>query len=274
MAGGIFQMKFNRNALLISISALGMAALASCVTITSTSEETYYVTEYVTENRTEQYSEVVPVNVVASGEDILTPYINWGSPALVFQGLQNVSYFGYDLSDLPTHDTEKIKIAFGKQQYYEYTIVRVYDMSARGQVLGPPIIAPGDGFPPPGIKREILTMQGETSTFNNWLDMANWKLNYALLLGGKTDIWLNYDGPYTLEISRHGKNNIAVIISGASEPQNMRSNVFRSWVDSSTQYVTRSGERPVPYQLEKKTARQRAVLTSRQAPFWELFLPK
>ena len=267
-------MSFLRAAVLFVITVMLTITSASCVTVASTREETYYVTEYVTENRTESFSEVVPVSVVTPGEDVLAPCISWSNSVFRFNGIKHVWYYGFDLSGLPSHANEKIKLAFSKQQFYEYTAVSVFDMSARGQLLSPPLISTADEAPPAGIKREMLNMTGDSSTFDNWLNMANYKLNFARFIGGRSDLWLNDERPYTVEFSTRGVTDIAVIISGPSAPQNMRFNAMRSWTDSDIQNVTRSVERPVPYQLEKKVAKQRTVTQSRQAPFWELFLHK
>jgi hypothetical protein len=260
--------------LLIPAAALVMAASASCVTIVTPAEETYYVSEYVTENRSEPFTETVPVTTTVSGEDILTPYITWSGTAFMFKGTRNVWYYGYDLKGLPTHDSEKLKIAFSKQEFYEYAAVSLFDMTPRGQILAPPQVLPTDTPAPPNLIREMLTMKGETTTFDNWLNLANLKLNFALFLGGRSDLWLNYEGPYTAEFSLKNGRDLAVIVSGPSEPQNMRFNVMRTWSDNTQQYITRSGERMAPYQLEKKVPKQRAVMHSRQAPFWELYLPR
>jgi hypothetical protein len=120
----------------------------------------------------------------------------------------------------------------------------------------------------------MLIMQGDSSTFGNWLNMANFKLNFALFLGGRSDLWLNYEGPYTVEFSIKGGRDLAIIIGGPTVPQNMRFNVMRTWSDKTQQYITRTGERTVPYQIEKKVPKQRLVMLSRQVPFWEPYLPK
>jgi len=267
-------MNYAYSRLLIFTAVLLAVASASCVTIVTPGQETYYVTEYITENRSEPFSEVVPVNVAIAGEDILTPYISWSGAAFAFRGTRHVWYYGYDLSGLPLHDSEKFRVAFSKQQFYEYTAVSLFDMSARGQILEPPLISASDPTLPYGIRREMLTMQGDSSTFDKWLNLANLKLNFALFLGGRSDLWLNYEGPYSAEFSLKGGRDLAVIISGPTVPQNMRLNAFRTWTDNNQQYTTRTGERMVPYQIEKKVPKQRAVLQSRQAPFWEPYLPK
>jgi hypothetical protein len=141
-------MNYLYSRILIIATLLLSAISASCVTIVAPGEETYYVTEYITENRSEPFSEVVPVAASISGEDVLTPYISWSGMAFVFNGIKHVYYYGYDLSGLPLHDSEKIKIAFSKQQFYEYTTVSLFDMSARGQILAPPLISAGDEPPP------------------------------------------------------------------------------------------------------------------------------
>jgi hypothetical protein len=264
---------FNSHRLAI-FAVLLIVTSASCVTVVTPGEETYYVTEYVTENRSEPFSEVVPVPAFITGEDVLTPHISWSGEAFIFKGIKHVRYYGYDLSGLPAHDSEKIKISFSKQQFYEYTAVSILDMSSRGQILAPPLISSSDVIPPPGIKRELLTMQGNSSSFDNWLNLANLKLNFALFLGGRSDLWLNYEGSYVAEFKIKDARDIAVIISGPTAPQNTRFNVMRTWSDNTLKYVPGSGERPVPYQLEKQVPKQRTVTQSKQVPFWELFLPK
>lgn len=251
-----------------------VAMSASCVTMESPHQETYYDTEYISENRSEPFTEVVPVREVITGEDILVPYISWSNASLSFKGIKHIWYYGFDLSDLPGHENEKIKISLGKQQFYEYTTISIFDMSPRGQLLQPPLISHEDKLAPSDIKREMIAMQGDTGTYNNWLNLANLKLNFAMFIGGRSDIWLNYEGPYTVEFSTKGAGNIAVIICGPTVPQNMRLNVTRTWTDNNVKYITVSGEHAVPYQLEKKVAKQRTVIQSRQAPFWELYFAK
>ena len=251
-----------------------MAFLMSCISIPTSYEETYYVTEFVTENRSEPFSEIVDVATTITGEDMLSPCISWGAAAFAFKAVKHVWYHGYDLSALPAHASETIKVMFSPQQFYEYTSVSIFNMAPRGQILAPPTILATDEPPPSGFRREILTMTGDSSTFQEWLDMANFKLNFALLLGGRSDLWLNYEGPCTVECNTRGARDIAVIISGPSRPQNMRFNVARTWSDTTNRQVMRTSERSVTYQVEKKTPRKRMVTGTRQAPFWEIFLPK
>lgn len=250
------------------------AVFLSCISIPTSHEETYYITEYVTENRSEPFSEMVDMTAIITGEDILSPYISWGAEAFSFKSVKHVWYHGYDLSPLPAHDNETIKVMFSPQQYYEYTSVSIFNMAPRGQILAPPAILTTDEPPPSGFRKEILTMKGDSSTFQEWLDMANFKLNFALLLGGRSDLWLNYEGPCTVECNTRGAKDIAVIISGPTLPQNMRFNVVRTWSDNSTRQVMRTGQRSISYQLEKKTPLKRVIAGTRQAPFWEILLPR
>lgn len=259
--------------LVLIIAALPAFCL-SCISIPTSHEETYYVTEYVTENRTEPFSEMVDVATTITGEDVLSPYISWGADAFAFKTVRHVWYHGYDLSALPSHESETIRVMFSPQQFYEYTAVSIFNMAPRGQILAPPAILTTDKPPPPGFRREILTMKGDSSTFQEWLDMANFKLNFALLLGGRSDLWLNYEGPCTVECNTRGARDIAVIISGPALPQNMRFSVTRTWSDTSRQQVMCTGERSVSYQVEKKVPHKRMVAGTRQAPFWEAFLPE
>ena len=255
------------------IAAL-IIALSSCVTVPASREETYYVTEYVTENRTEPFSEMVDEAVIISGEDVLLPYISWGAEAFIFKSVKHVWYHGYDLSGLTSHESETIKIMFSKPLFYEYTMVSVFNMAPRGQILAPPAILASDEAPPAQFRREILTMTGNSSTYQDWLDMANFKLNYALFLGGRSDLWLNNEEATAVECNTRGAKDIAVIISGPTLPQNMRFSVMRPWSDTSHQQVTRTGERSVDYQVEKKVPRKRTVAGTRLVPFWETLLPR
>jgi hypothetical protein len=267
-------MKLPASYLLIVTTLLSVVVVPSCITIDTPGKETYYVTEFVTENRSEPFSETVPVTTFISGEDVLAPDIAWSGEAFVFKGIKHVWYHGYDISGLKAHENEKIKVIFSKQQFFEYASIFIFDMSPRGQILSPPRISAADKAAPPDIMRDFLIMQGNSSTFDKWLNLANFKLNHALLLGSKSDLWLNYQGPYAMELDTKGATSIAIIVGGPSVPQNVRFNAMRTWSDSTVKYVTRSGERSVTYQIEKKVAMQREVTTSRQAPFWEPYLPK
>lgn len=120
------KMKMLRKLLLIASSIAITSSLASCVTIVSPLEETYYVTEYVTDTHLETFSETVPIATVTTGEDTLIPYLPWNNPSLAFKGHTHVWHYGYVLNSLPRHDDEKIKITFSRQQYYEYTTVQVF----------------------------------------------------------------------------------------------------------------------------------------------------
>lgn len=256
---------------IFTISAILLALSSSCVTVPSAHEETYYATEYVMENRTEPFTEMVDMASTITGEDVISPCISWGADVFTFKAINHVWYHGYDLSGLPSHENETIRVIFSRQQFYEYTTVSIFNMAPRGQILAPPAILASDERPPAGFKREFLYMKGDSSTFQEWLDMANFKLNYALFLGGKADLWLNYEGPCTIECNTRGAKDIAVIISGPTLPQNMRFSVIRAWSDTCHRQIMRTGERTVSYPVEKKIPRQRVVSDIRRVPFWEIW---
>lgn len=249
-------------------------AFQSCLTVVSFSEETYMSTEYYSENLTETYFKKIPQITTISGEDIITTCIAWSNGLFKFKGHQRVWYYGYDLSQLQPHDREGLKIYLSKQQFYEYTILRVFDMSSVGHILPPPQISGSDVIPPPGIKREMLTMSGDTSSLDNWLNLANVKLNQAIFLGGKSDLWMNRETPQTFEVNTHNGKQIAILISGPSVPQNIRFNTARTWADINNGYVEEPATRITTQQLEKPVMKNLSVLQFRQVPFWEAILIK
>jgi len=265
-------MKCRRNIFLICLVLISSPTFPACLTVVTPTEETCTSTEYYSENRTETYLEKSAQATVMSGEDIITPCVAWSNGALKFKGHQRVWYYGYDLSLLQPHDREGLKIYLSQQQFYEYTILRVFDMTFVGHILPPPQISVTDAIPPSGIKREILTMGGDTSSLDNWLNLANVKLNRALFLGGKSDLWLNRETPQILELNIHDGRQVAIVISGPSVPQNVRFNTVRTWSDINNVYMEQTATRVTTYQLEKPVMRHLSVLQFRQVPFWEALL--
>jgi len=241
----------------------------SCVPVQYPVKETYYETVSVTENRTETYDETVAVVKTISGEEPLIPYVVWSNPDLKFKGNKFIWYYGYLLPETGVHAVEKIRIYLIKQEYYEYTAISVFDMSPRGQVLQPPIIAPSDPPKPPAVGWNWIVTEGDSSNISNWLNTANIKLNFARLLGAQSDLWMNRANAYSIDFDTRGARDIAVIISAPTVAQNARYSASLVWTDSLAENVTRSLERQVPYRVESKIEKQRTVYKTRQVPLWE-----
>ncbi len=241
----------------------------SCVPVQYPVKETYYETVFVTENRTETYDETVAVVKTVSGEEPLIPYVVWSNPDLVFKGNKFIWYYGYLLPGAGIHAKEKIRIYLLKQEYYEYTAISVFDMSPRGQVLQPPIIAPSDPPKPPSVGWSWIVTEGDSSNISNWLNMANIKFNFARLLGAQSDLWMNRANAYSIDFDTRGARDIAVIISAPTVAQNARYSASLVWTDYLTENVTRTLQRQVPYLVEHRIEKQRTVYKTRQAPLWE-----
>jgi hypothetical protein len=86
------------------------------------------------------------------------------------------------------------------------------------------------------------------------------------------DLFLNRVNTYPVELDTRGSKEIAVIINGPTDPQNCRFNATLMWTENATEIVTRTAERSVPVQVERRVMKQKSVLQSRQAPFWESFI--
>lgn len=241
----------------------------SCVPVKYPLKETYTETVLVTENRTESYEETVPVVTTVSGEEVIAPYIIWSNPSLTFKGNESVWYYGYRLPGIGAHVTEKIRISLLKQDYYEYAVISVFDMSPGGQVLRPPSISPSDPLQPPSVEWQWLNKVDDTTGLSDWLNLANIKFNFARFLGGQSDLWLNRAVAYSIEFDMRGAREIAVVIAAPTTSQNARFTASLLWTDNTTENVTRTVLRQVPYRVERKAEKQRTVYETRQAPFWE-----
>ncbi|MBN1376341.1 MAG: hypothetical protein JXA01_09310 [Dehalococcoidia bacterium] len=253
-------------------AALLLALLVSCVTVESQSQEPYYLTEYTTENRTELYTETVPVIKTITHEENLQPYIIWSNPQLVFNNHKSLWYYGYDLSGFKNAAEQKIKILFFKQQFYEYLAVSVFDMHRRGQILAPPLISASDNISAIAVSQNWITSKKEIGTYNTWFGMANMKLDFARFLGGKPNIFLNSATTYPIELDTRNCTEVAILISGPTDPQNCRFSALLVWEESVIEEVTRTAERSIPVQVERSVLKQNTVIQSRQVPFWESLL--
>jgi len=246
----------------------------SCVPVQYPVKETYYQTVLVTENRTETYEGTVAEVKTISGEEPLIPYVVWSNPSLKFKDNRFIWYYGYKLPGTLSHTEEKIRINLFKQEYYEYSVISLFDMAPRGQVLQPPIISPSDAPKPPAVEWRWITSEGDTSELSNWFNTANIKFNFARFLGAQSDLWMNRGSAYAIEFDTRGARDIAVVIAAPTIPQNARFAASWIWTDHVTENVTRTMERQVPYQVEQRVEKQRTVYKTRQAPFWETLFNK
>jgi len=237
--------------------------------------ETYSETSYITDNITESYNESVPVSTQPSGEYALSPYIIWSNADLDFQGgFRNIWYYGYSFSELPRHDMEIIRINILEQKYYENSVFRAFDMTQRGQILAPPLIAVTDTVPPKSIGYPWISTRGSIEAIDDWLNLANIKLNYAKFLGGRQNVWSKNQDSYILEFDLKGAREIAILISGPTIAQNVKFTASVAWTDNRTQYRTITAERQVPFQKEVQVEKQRTVFHTRQVPFWDILFSK
>jgi hypothetical protein len=251
----------------------------SCVAVQYPQKETYYDTVYVTENRSEVLSETYPVTRIESGQELLTPYVIWSNPTLMFKGTPFVWYYGYRLPGTQAHGEEKIRISLYKQEYYENVAVSLFDMGPRGQVLQPPAISPLDPAYTDTVQWNWFTYSGDisggttsgsnTSTMGRWLNSANIKFNFARFVGGQADLWMNRGRPYDIDFDTRGARDIAVLFIGPTIPQNTRFGASLLWSDRITDNVIKTVERQVPYRVEQRIQKERTVNKTVQVPFWQ-----
>jgi len=260
--------------LLLFAQIMSPLLLTSCVTVQYTSVEPYYATEYTAENQTETYTEIVPVVRTVSHEETLQPYVVWSNPQLIFNEHKSIWYYGYDLSSFPVHNKQKIKISFFKQDFYEYLAVSVFDMDPKGQILAPPRISSSDNISAIAVQRNWITAKPDITTFTTWFGSANMKLDFAHFLGGKINLFLNSGSPSTVELDTRGAKDVAVLISGPTDPQNCRFSSTLEWSENIAENVTRTAERPVPIQIEHRVLKEKSMVLSRQVPFWEALIPR
>ncbi len=253
---------------LLILTALAISAL-SCVPVQYPQKEINYETVFVTENRTELVSETYSVTRTVSGQEQLTPYILWSSPTVKFKGTQFVWYHGYRLPGTQVHNIERIRISLYKQYYYENIAVSLFDMGARGQVLQPPLISSLDPVYNSTVQWDWFTYGTEAEAMNKWLNSANIKFNFARHLGGQADLWMNRWQPYDIEFDTRGARDIAVLFTGPTTPQNTRFSASLLWYDQVTENVTRTVERTVPYQVERRIQSERTVTKTSLVPFWQ-----
>jgi hypothetical protein len=259
----------------IIAAALFFLCLAGCMTITEPVTQKYMETVYVSENRSEPYTEVVPRAREFYSEQQVIPYRLWSNPELKFHGHQSLWYQGYDLSPAPAGATARLKILLHEQKYYEQIKIRAFDMTPRGQILAPPLIAAADPSDPPRVKWTWITMTGENPLWNDWLSLANIKLNFARFLWGMENLWPSAEGQgRVIEFDTRGAREVGIIISGTDQPQNARITVSLLISQPAYDNITVSGERQVPYQRETAVEKQRTIYRERSVPFWEAFLPR
>ncbi|MDD5312293.1 MAG: hypothetical protein PHO26_04580 [Dehalococcoidia bacterium] len=267
--------KLSPDLLIIAVLTLPCWFSLSCVNIQVPVTETYSETSYVTDNITEKYNESILVNTQTSGQYALTPYIMWSNADLDFQGgFRNIWYYGYNFSEFARHDMEKMRITILEQKYYENSVFRVFDMTQRGQILAPPLIAAADTAPSQQVGWSWISTRGSIEAIYDWLNLANIKLNYAKFLGGRQNIWSKNQDSYNLEFDLKDAREIAVIISGPINAQNVKFTASIAWADNHTEYRTVTAEHQVPFQQELRVEKQRTVLQTRQVPFWDILFNK
>ena len=256
-------------------AALFFLSLAGCVTVTEPVTQKYTENVYIAENRSEPYTELVTRAREVYSERQITPYILWSNPELKFHGDQSLWYQGYDLSQVPSGASARLKILLHEQKYHEQITVRAFDMTPRGQILAPPLIAADDPPEPPHVKWNWITMDGDNAPLNNWLNLANIKLNFARFLWGMENLWPSAEGQgRIIEFDTRGARKVGIIISGTDQPQNARITVYLVISEPAYDNITVSGERQLPYQRETTVEKQRTIYRERSVPFWEAFLPR
>jgi hypothetical protein len=257
--------------ILVSVYLLLPALLVACTSVQYSVQEPYYVTENVTENITGPYSEIVPSTGIVSHEQVIAPYIIWSNPELKFMGNAHVWYYGYNLSAPPISEKKYMKITFFKQEYYENLSFSIFDIAPRGQLLAPPQISTSDA-PAPAAVGHWVSAPGDISTYQTWLNSANYKLDFAHFLGGASNIFLNLEKPAPITINTRGSKDVALIIYGPAIPRNCRFIASLQWEETVTENITVSGQRSVSVETEQRTLKQRTVIKTKQVPFWESLL--
>lgn len=258
-------------ALTAGILVVPLLLSISCITIQEPVIQRYTETIYVSDNESRPYSETIPSIHRVTREEPLIPYILWSNPSLKFSGHMYLWYHGYNLSNLQQNSGGKLKILLHEQKYYEKTVLRAFDMTPRGQILTPPQISPSDPPVPPQVFWTWISVDGDTTSMENWLNLANIKLNHARFLGARANLWSHESLGQTLELDVRGAREIAIIMSGPTIPQNARFTTSFGWTQSISENQTVTGQRPLPSPREITVEKERTVFKARQAPFWELF---
>jgi hypothetical protein len=256
---------------IIPLFTVMFAALlfSACVELQYQTQETYYTSENITENRIEAFNQAVAKTSFIPREQSLSPNVIWSNPQLSFKGYKNIRYYGYELPNSDVGTNAQIKIDFFKQDYYEYLSVNIFDISPRGHILSPPIIAPSDNISSAIVDRTWISAQPDIITFHTWINLANIKLNFAHPLGGEKDIFLSYYNSPSVELNTRGYKSIAVIMYGPVNPQNCRFRSSLVWNDLTTENKTIVSERIVPVQIEQELPKQRTIIQTKFIPFWE-----
>lgn len=254
--------------LVMAISLAGIT-LMSCASVQYTVQEPYYETENITGHISELHSQTVPHSTTIFHEEQLQPYIVWSNPQLRFNGHDYIRYYGYDLFPFSHLAQKSIKIDFFKQRYYEDVSVSLMDMRYRGQLTTPPIVSASDNLSHIASEKHLITVRGDMETYEKWLSVANAKLDFARFLGGTEDLFLNIGQPAPIEINLRDARDIALIISGPTDPQNCRFNVSLKWEEVTTENVTIESTKAVITQSEQRVIKLKPVIKTRQVPFWE-----
>jgi len=239
--------------LTILVVALSLCAV-SCVTTEVPVVETYYQTEYRTEYKTETYTETVDVVVDSrQGKNYLRPSIKWYTDVVIagFEGSGGTYYYGYQV-DPSGHSKAQIEVRVSSGAQRQKGLVRVYDLTGRGQISPRPTPFKKVGYQPSEL---------------NWLSSLNYTLNAARLLGEVRtgigmDDYIIFDADGIREFG---------ILATTWHAYSIRS-VQLVWVDEMMGKKTITSEKQVPYQVPYQVEKQRTVYKVEKMPFWEAIL--
>jgi hypothetical protein len=241
---------------------------ASCLSKEYSATENYIETAYRTEYTTETYSENETVIRTVSGEYELAPLFFWSSRDLSFKGSGNLWYYAYDVPAYPPYDSIAIKVAVWNQLQYEKANIRVFDMTNGGH-----IDTPAPQIEEEGSETGFVPWTWITGTARfTWLDSANTKINQAMFLGGRTNLWSKTDNPQVLELNAGKARNIAIIITGPEYQWNARVTVNVIWQLDTLEPRTVIKERQIPRQVPYQVQKQKTINKVKQVPFWEVLL--
>jgi hypothetical protein len=267
MHNSIKLIKYIQFAALISLP-MWLIGLPACVSkeypVTQNYEETAYRTEYYNE----PYSEnITSTRAEVTGYELL-PYHYWFSQDLLFQGVSNLWYYGYDLPESTGDAGVRLKIFINPQLQYEPMFMSVFDMTRAGYLDYPDPVGPAGN----SEKGQVAWSWIKGAAADTWLDSANALMTRAKFLGGRSNIWSKPGNVQIVDLDAGRARNVAILVSG---PLNKWNASFTLYVAAyGTAESKQSGERRMSRQLPYQVQKQRTVYEVRQVPFWEAWLPR
>jgi hypothetical protein len=243
--------------------------LPSCISreypVTQNYEETAYRTEYYNE----PFSENISTTQLETPGYELPVYRYWFSQDILFKGVGNFWYYGYDLPEATGDAGARLKIYISPQLQYEQMFLSVFDMTRAGHLEYPDPVGPA-GNSEKGLVERLWIKGAATDT---WLDSVNLSMGRAKFLGGRSNIWSKPGDTQIIELDAGQARSVAVLITGPINKWNASFTLYAApygAAENKQMAGERRMSRQVPYQVQK----QRTVYELRQVPFWEALLSR